>query len=122
MSSHKTDRILTESLLLGLSCLLYRITRVTSLMYALVLECLCEISINVNKLFIVYFVYVRPCRIVVACLFVYPLFLYCTLLLLVICLSPYYFYADVVAIFFILYVNHVNRCIIFIFWRFCLSF
>ena len=28
--------------------------------------CLCEISINVNKLFLVYFVYVRPWRIVVA--------------------------------------------------------
>ena len=42
--------------------------------------CLRGISINVNKLFIVYFIYVRTLRIVVA---IYPVFLYCTLLLLV---------------------------------------
>ena len=49
-------------------------------MNALEGECLClrEIFINVNKLFtlllFVYFVYVCPCRIVVACLRLYPVF------------------------------------------------
>ena len=52
-------------------------------MNALVSERLREISINVNKPFIVYFVYDRPCRVVVACLFL------CTLI----------FHTDVVAIF-----------------------
>ena len=40
---------------------------------------------------IVYFVYVHLCRVVVACLFVYPLFLYCTLLLLVYFFVPLLF-------------------------------
>ena len=86
-------------------------------MNALVAErfCLREISINVNKLFIVYLVYVRPRRIVVVAIF--PLFLYCTLLLLVYFFIPFYvvklhfvaaslflyplifFYTNVVAIF-----------------------
>ena len=72
-SSPTTDWISTESPLFALSCLLYH----SSLMNALVWECLFKISINVNKLFIVYFVYVRPGRVVVACLFLCPLnFLY----------------------------------------------
>ena len=55
--SHKTDWKLSEFPLPGQSCLLYR--RVNSLMNALEGErlCLCQISINVNKLFIVIVVF-----------------------------------------------------------------
>ena len=96
--SHKTDRILSKlravfihnwqnSNCITAACSVLPfilITRVSSLMNAFVWECLREISINVSKLLIVHFVYVHFCRVVViACLFVYPLFLYCTLLLLV---------------------------------------
>ena len=75
-----TELLLNHRCLL---CLAFYITNVSSLMIAIVWECFCEISINVNSLFIVYIVYVRPCTVVVACLFVCPLFLYCTLFLLV---------------------------------------
>ena len=64
MSSHKTERILSELPLLALSYFLYRV--VSCLMNKLEEECFClrEISKNLNKLLLV---------------FVYPLFLYCTL-------------------------------------------
>ena len=79
-SSHRTDRILTESHVSSLHtigwiltwtmlCLAFYTTRVSSLMNAFLWEWLLEISINVNKLFMVYFVYVRTCSVVVACLF-----------------------------------------------------
>ena len=72
-SSNKPDWILSEFPLLALSCLLYR--RVSSLMNTLFVR---EISININKLFIVIFVLCLdyPCSVIVACLLVCPLFLY----------------------------------------------
>ena len=86
----------------------------------LVGECFClrETFINVNKLFIVYFVHVRPRRIVVA---IYPLFLYSTLLLLV------YFYVRLffiltLLLYFCLFVNHVYKPIIFAFGAFVHNF
>ena len=91
------------------------------LMNAHAWECLREISINVSKLFIMYFVYVRPCRVAVACLFVYPLFLYCTLLLLVyFFISLFFFCTDVVAIF--LFIRYVNKYTIFVFGAFVYHF
>ena len=53
VSSYKTNWILSDLPLLAPSCLLY--LRVSSLMNALEEECLClhQISINVNKLFII---------------------------------------------------------------------
>ena len=106
VSSDKTDWILYELPMLALSCLLYRM--VSSLMNALEGECLClcEISINVNKLFIVICVFCLrcPCSVVVACLLVYPLF-----------------YTDVVAIF--LFIRwSCKQAHYFCFWNFCLSF
>ena len=105
VSSDKTDWILTELPLPALSVAFY-ITRVSSLMNALVWECFREISINVNKLFIMYFVYIRPCRIVVACLFLCPLSFGIKTLLLYFCL----------------FVNHVNKPIIFVFTAFVYYF
>ena len=78
-------------------------------------------SIYVNKLFIVYFVYVRPCRIVVAYLFAYPLFLYCTSLLLVYFLIPVFFILTLL-LYFCLFVNHTNKSIIFVFGPFVYNF
>ena len=52
---------------------LTEVTRVRSLMNALAWECLCEISRNGNTLFIAYFIYIRSCRVVVVCLFLWPL-------------------------------------------------
>ena len=80
VSSHKTDWILDELQLLALFCLLY--CRVSSLINALEEECLClrEISINVNKMFIVIFVFILLfvpffyTDVVVACLLLYPFF------------------------------------------------
>ena len=71
VSSRTTDQILTETPLPTLPRFLYPM--ISSLMNALVGDCfwLRVISINVNNLFIVYFVYVRPWRIVVA---IYQLF------------------------------------------------
>ena len=76
VSSHKFDRIFSELPSPALSCLLY--SRVSNLMNALQGECLCfrKIFINVSKLLFIYLVEVCPCRIVVARLLVYPLFLY----------------------------------------------
>ena len=50
-------------------------------------------------------------NVVVACLLVYPLFLYCIFLLPVYFLFP--FYTDVVGIYF--FIHHVNKPIIFVF-------
>ena len=73
---------------------------ISSLMNALVGEYFCEISRNVDKLFTVYFVYVRPLRIVVAFIrYFYTAFL----LLLVYFFMPLFFYTDVVAIFLFIY-------------------
>ena len=81
-----------------------------------------EISMNVNKLFILYFAYDRPCKVVNACLFVYPLFLHCTLLLLVYFFVPFYFFILTLLLYFCLFVNHVNKSIIFISGAIFLSF
>ena len=82
--TYRLNTILSE-FLLNLRCLLcfvFYIIMVSSLMNVLVWDSFSEISINVNKLFIVYFIYVRSYSVVVACLFVYPIFytaLYCCL-------------------------------------------
>ena len=94
-----------------LFCLVFNITRVSSLMNSLVWNSFREISINVNKLFIVYFVYF-------VCLSV---ILYCTLLLLVYLFVPLFFYADVVAIFLFIH-SSCKQAYYFYFWNFCLSF
>ena len=94
--------------------------------------CLCEISINVNKLLIVYIymiyiyyymcihiicVYVRPWSIVVT---IYPLILYCTLLLLAYFFIPFLFFLYRRCCYiFCLFVNHVN---IFVFGAFVYNF
>ena len=90
VSSHKTDWIVSELPLPALSCLLYRM--VNSLMNALKVEwiCLYEISLNVNKLFIVVFVFLY---VVVAYLLLNPFFILMLLL------------------HFFLLVNHVNNSI-----------
>ena len=85
-------------------------------MNALVWACLCEISINVNQLFIVYYVYVFPCRFVVACSFVYPLFytaLCCCLLIS---------FTEKLLLYFYLFINHVNKPIISVFEAFVYHF
>ena len=47
----------------------------------------------------IYCVYVRPCRVVVACLFVNPLVYTAFYSCLFTSLSPYFYYTDVVAMF-----------------------
>ena len=96
VSSHKTHWILSESPLLALSCLLYRV--VSSLMNTLEGEYLClrEIPINVNKLLAVLLLHV---------LFI-CYFLYCTLLLFV------YFF---ILFYFCLFIDHINKLIIIVF-------
>ena len=81
-------------------------------------ECLClrEIFINVNKLFIVNFVFCLrcPCSVVVAYLLVYPFFLYTGLFLL----SVYYlisFIRQTLLLCFWFFVDHVRKLIIFVF-------
>ena len=107
VSSHKLDWIVFELSLLALSCLLYR--RVSSLMNALEGECLClgEISIHVNKLFMVIFVvYLRyPLRYsVVACLLVYHLFY---IDVVVACLLLYPFFILMLLLYFCLFVLYI---------------
>ena len=75
------------------------------------------------------------CSIVVICLFAYPLFLYCTLLLpiyffiplfycnvVVPCSLLYYFFILMVLLDFCLFVDHVNKPIIFVFEAFVYDF
>ena len=98
-----------------MSCLVYCL--VSRLMNAFKGECLClcETPININKLFIVMFVFCLrcPCSVVVVRLLVDPLFLHCTLLL------PVYFFIRffilMLLLYFCLFVNHVNKPIIFVF-------
>ena len=92
VSSHKTDRILYALPLLAPSCLLYR--RVNSMMNALEGECLCfsEISKNVTNLLAVLRLILSP---------------FFTLMLLL--------YAH-------LFVDYVNKSIIFVFWAFVYNF
>ena len=127
VSSHKTHWILSESPLLALSCLLYRV--VSSLMNTLEGEYLClrEIPINVNKLLAVLLLHVLfnectwrgislpsrnpykckqiACSFIVAC-FVYMLFFILHLLLFV------YFF---ILFYFCLFIDHVNKPIILVF-------
>ena len=108
VSSHKADWILSKLAFLAVSWFLYR--TLSSLMNTLELECLClcEICINVNKCS-------RYC-----CL--------CILLTLSLqlcywmftCLSL--FYTDVVAFFFCLFVDDVNKPIIFVYGTFVYHF
>ena len=78
--------------------------------------CIPETSVNVNKLFIVYCVYVCASRIVVA---IYPLFFYTALCYcLFIFLDPYFFFILTLLLYFCLLVNHVNKPIIFVFEAF----
>ena len=99
-SSHKTDWILSELPLFALSCFLYR--RVSSLMNALEgKECLflCEISINIYKLFIVIFVFFYVV-LEVLLLYVYLFIPFFYTDVAVDCFFLYIvFYTDVVAIF-----------------------
>ena len=116
-SSRTTDRILTESPLPALSCLLYPKGQQSD-------ECTClgEISINVNKVFIVHFVYVRPCRVVVACLFFHQLFYTAFCCCLFISFSPLLFFILTVLLYFYLFVDNVNKPIIFVFGAFVYHF
>ena len=110
-SSHTTGSILTEAPLAALSCLLYHKGQQSD-EYENVYKC--KISINVNKLFIVYFVHVRLCRVVVTCLFVYPLFYTALCCCLFISLFPYFFIL-MLLLYFCLFINHVNKPFIFVF-------
>ena len=78
LSSDKTDWILSELPLPDLPCILYR--RVSSLINAFEAKCLCfrEVSIDVNKLFIVVCVFCLrcSCSIVVTRQVAYSLFSY----------------------------------------------
>ena len=87
----------------ALSCPLYRI--ISSLMNALGVECfcLCEISINVNKLFIVIFVFYLHCLLHVYCLI--PFFI----LFVVACLLVYFFFILILLLYSCLFVDHVNK-------------
>ena len=122
VSSHKIDWILSESPLLALSCLLYRM--VSRLVNALGGEYLClrKISINVNKLFIVIFVFylLCPCSVVVACLLVYPIFLYTDVV--VDCFLLYSFFILMLLLYFCLFIDHVNKPIMFVFGAFLCHF
>ena len=94
---------------------------ISSLMNPLVGEFffLREIAINVNKLFIVYFVYVRPYRIFLLFIryFFYTAHCYC----LFISLSPYFFILAML-LYFCFLINHVNKPIIFVFGAFVYYF
>ena len=123
MSSHETDCILSEMQLLAVSWLfLYR--RISSLMNALEGECLClcEMSINVYRFFMLllfeYFVYVCLGSVIVACLLVYSL-VYTEVVDA--CLLSYPFFILRLLVYFCLFVDHVNKSRIFNFRTF-LSF
>ena len=87
VSSDKTEWILTELPLLTLLCFLYRM--VSSLMNALVGECLClkEISINANKLLAVFLL---PVYLFIRFLYVLHFVVVCLLL------NPFFFNTDVI--------------------------
>ena len=114
MSSHKTNWILFESPLLALACLLF---------------CSLIRRISLRNLY--------KCKQAACCCYLFMClsgFLYCTLLLLVYFFSPFFytvvvlacillycrfiFYTDVVAIVICLFVNHINKSIIFVFGAF----
>ena len=113
--SVKREKGSIEPPLSALSCLLYHKGQQSEEW-----ECLREISININKLLIVCFVYVRPCRVVVACLFVYPLFY--TALCCCLFLCPLIFLYWCCWYIFCLFINHVNKPIIFVFGTFVYHF
>ena len=87
-SSHTTGSVLIESPLPGLPCRLYHKGQPSDEYTSMRMS-----SWNPYKckqVFIVYFVYIRPCRVVVACLFVYPFFYTTLCYCLFISLSPYF--------------------------------
>ena len=106
-ASSTTDRILTESPLLAPSCFLYRM--LSNLMNALDGECFCflKISINVNKLLALLLFHVLS------------VFLYCTLLLVVNFLMPFYFFFLRMLLYFCLFINHVNKPLYRILYKVC---
>ena len=109
MSLHKVDRILTESQLPILFCLLE--ARLRSLMNVLEGECfcLCEISINVDKLLAVLFLYV----------FIHYFILHFVVGCLLLNLS---FFILMLLLYFCLFINHVSKFIIFVFGAFVYHF
>ena len=61
-------------------------------MNALVWDCLPENSINVKELFIAYVIYFHPFKVVVACLYVYPLFYTALCCCFLVPLSPFLYW------------------------------
>ena len=105
VSSHKTDWFFFELPLPALSCLLYY--RLSNLKNALEGKCLylLKVPINVNKSFtlllLVFFVYICTCKVVVARLLIYLLML---------------------LLYFCLFVDHVNKFVVFVFGIFVYHF
>ena len=73
-----------------------------------------------NCCLLFYIAYVRPCRVVFACLFVYLLFY--TALLLLVYFFPLIFFILTSMLYFWTFVNRVNKSIIFIFGDFVYHF
>ena len=103
-----TQRIFTENWLNSLWCVAYSVLNffiAGSIIWWVLLKeewlCFREISINIDMLFtlllFVYFVYVCPCNVVVICfLLVYPCFI------------------PMLLLYFCLFVDHVNKSIVFV--------
>ena len=88
-SSQTTNLNLAEPQLPALSCLLYHKGHQSDERTCNIMFLLSQNFYKCKQAVYCVFCYVCPCRIVVACLFVYPLFLYYTLLLPVYFLIPF---------------------------------